>query len=76
MRQAKTDLCSQEAHKIDIQRLPLHVLGSHVDDAGQPKFGAHCCLHTMQHNLFSFRAQLQDRVLSVQLSCTDCDQPQ
>lgn len=37
-------LCSKQPHSKDIERLPFHVLRSHVDDAGQPKLGTHCRL--------------------------------
>ena len=34
-------LCTKKLHPENIERLPLHILGAHVDDALQPKTGAH-----------------------------------
>ena len=34
-------LCTKKLHPENIECLPLHILGAHVDDALQPKTGAH-----------------------------------
>jgi len=34
-------LCTEKPHPENIERLPLHILRTHVDDALQPKTGAH-----------------------------------
>jgi hypothetical protein len=34
-------LCTKKPHPENIERLPLHILCAHVDDALQPETGAH-----------------------------------